>query len=156
MWTKTIDIGLFLTLISFFLGVLFIIKHWCSNDWVISVQLTTKIVSTIVIPLVIVIVGNIYSSTIKDREIAIKNQEIDAKYIELAISILKSPEIKARDCQDGEISKWAVDVLVKYAANVISINKKMEDILRCKGLPITGSGSSVEASSTSTGQGTVK
>ena len=68
----------------------------------------TKSVATIaslaVVPVLVAFVGGYYSGATKDRE-------VQAKFVELAVSILKEPP----DKQSKSLREWATQVLVEYS-----------------------------------------
>lgn len=70
-----------------------------------------KILASLLIPLVIALVGHWYTSALKERE-------IEARYIEIAISILNSESTPS----NKNIRKWAVEIVNKYSP--VEIDKK--------------------------------
>ena len=64
----------------------------------------SAIVSAIVIPLVLLIVGNGFTRGIKERE-------LQGKFVELSVQILREEPTK----QDEGLREWATDVLNKYS-----------------------------------------
>jgi len=72
-----------------------------------AIEIITKVISalaTILVPILVVWMGNKLSNTFKEKEIRLK-------YIEMAIDVLKEkPEDK-----DLDMRQWAIDVLSEYS-----------------------------------------
>lgn len=62
------------------------------------------VLASVVIPLVALIVGNQYSAALKERE-------LEGKFVELAVSILKEQP----DKQSKNLRDWATQVITKYS-----------------------------------------
>lgn len=91
-----------------------------------TIEIFNKIVSSfaaILIPILVVWLGNKLSSTFKEKEIRLK-------YIEMAIDVLKEkPEDK-----DLDIRQWAIDVISEYSE--IEIPKTAQNrLLKEQSLP---------------------
>lgn len=71
--------------------------------------------AAVVIPVVLAIVGNWYSQAIKERE-------IQGRYVELALSILKEPA----DPNNQNIRKWALLVIDRYSGVPLDLRSKEE------------------------------
>jgi hypothetical protein len=77
-----------------------------------------KIVAAVVIPVAVVIVGQEYSRAVKQRE-------IEAKYVELAIGILRSPPAD----EAFDIRAWAVEVVNSHSGVKLT-ELQREDLIR--------------------------
>jgi hypothetical protein len=78
----------------------------------------SKIFAAIVIPVVIAIVGHEYSKAVKQRE-------IEAKYVELAVGILRSPPVD----EAFDIRSWAVEVVDRHSGIKLSPAQR-DDFIR--------------------------
>ena len=72
-------------------------------------------IATILIPIVVVIVGNLYSSALKESENRVK-------YTELAISILKDKP----SSENQSIRGWAIEVINQYSGVPMTSEVKKE------------------------------
>ncbi|MEZ5810629.1 MAG: peptidoglycan recognition family protein [Rhizobiaceae bacterium] len=81
-----------------------------------SIEKLVKILSTIAIPVVLLVVGNWYSASQKDKDLG-------QKYVEIAIRILS--EEPTDDNQ--QLRKWAVETVNRYAE--IKIDDDLKSIL---------------------------
>ena len=82
------------------------------NPWDKARAIST-IVATAIIPLAVALAGNWYAQAIKDKEIQLK-------YIELSIQILSAPPTD----QNMEVRRWAVEAINRYSE--VKINAKAE------------------------------
>jgi hypothetical protein len=73
------------------------------------------LVAAVVIPVVLALVGNWYSQAIKERE-------IQGRYVELALSILKEPP----DRNNQNIRNWALQVIDRYSGVPLDVRTKEE------------------------------
>ena len=67
-------------------------------------RIVSNLAATILIPLAIALVGNWYTS-------AIKQKELSAKYVELAIKILNKEPSEGSE----EIRQWAIKIINTYS-----------------------------------------
>ena len=89
-----------------------------------KIRVLGNLAATILIPLVIALVANWYTSAIKDRELS-------AKYITLAIGILREEPKKGSE----EIRKWAIDTVNMYSK--VKISKTLKEKLLIEPINIT-------------------
>lgn len=81
-----------------------------------KIKISSGAIAAILIPIIIVYVGNSYSTAIKERE-------VQGKFVELAVDILKSkPEEKTE-----KIRSWSVDIIDKYSG--ITMKQDARDLL---------------------------
>jgi hypothetical protein len=92
------------------------------NSWEKS-RILGNLIATILIPVVIVLVANWYTSAMKERELSIK-------YVELAIGILR--EEPKKDSEDIRI--WAVDIVNTYSK--VKISKSLKEKLLLESIKI--------------------
>lgn len=87
----------------------------------------TKVLSALLVPLTIALVGHWYTAAISERE-------VQAKFVELGVSILQAPPT------DGtkNLRTWAIDVLNKYSGVPIDEATK-KDLIENIPLPSTTS-----------------
>ena len=79
-----------------------------------TIQTIATIASSVIIPIVIAFVGHRYTSALKQRE-------IESKYIELCMTILKEdPTV-----ENARVRRWAVKVVNLYSP--IKLNEKDEE-----------------------------
>lgn len=84
-------------------------------DWWERAKTSSGIVAAIIIPVVVLVVGNRYSAAIKERE-------LEGKFVELAVSILKEqPDKQSRSLRD-----WATQVITRYSGVPLSEEAKKE------------------------------
>ena len=91
------------------------------NDWE-KFKILSNSLGFIIIPIVIVIVGNKYSNAIKERE-------IQGKFVELSVQILQEQPVEER----SNIRDWAIKVINKYSGVTLD-SLTMNEI---KEVPIT-------------------
>lgn len=89
-----------------------------------KIRVFGNLAATILIPLVIALVANWYTSAIKERELS-------AKYITLAIGILREEPKKGSE----EIRKWAIDIVNMYSK--VKISKTLKEKLLIEPINIT-------------------
>jgi hypothetical protein len=77
----------------------------------------SALIASVLIPVVVVVVSNLFTSAMKDSENRVR-------YIELAIGILKSPPSADTD----NLRTWAVDVINKHSD--VPMDSKTKDELR--------------------------
>lgn len=85
------------------------------SNWLEFLKLLTTMLATIAIPLVIFIVG-------EDVKSSVKSKELETKYIELSVDILKetpSPET-------ASLRRWAIENINKYSEIPLSVEAKQE------------------------------
>lgn len=82
-------------------------------------------ISAVVIPIVVLIVGNNYSAATKERE-------LQGKFVELAVAILREPPEK----QSRNLRDWATQVITNYSGVPLSPEAKRELI---ETIPLPGS-----------------
>ncbi|MDB6062590.1 MAG: sleB [Verrucomicrobiaceae bacterium] len=75
----------------------------------------SSIVSAVVIPVVVLIVGNNYSTATKERE-------LQGKFVELAVAILREPPEK----QAHNLRDWATQVITNYSGVPLSVEAKKD------------------------------
>jgi hypothetical protein len=75
------------------------------------------IIAAIIIPIVILLVGNQYSEAVKERE-------LQGRFVELAVDILKAPPTK----ENRNIRAWATEVIDLYSGVRLSRTTK-EDLI---------------------------
>jgi len=72
-------------------------------------EIISRIVSALVVPTVLAILGVSINDALKDKE-------IKARYVELAINVLTAQPKKGEDAiSDKNLRRWAVEVLARYA-----------------------------------------
>ncbi|MEO5563890.1 MAG: hypothetical protein ABIR18_10660 [Chitinophagaceae bacterium] len=74
-----------------------------STNWE-KVKIISTTASIVIIPLVIAFLGNLYSKSIKEKE-------IQSKFVELSLQILKEQPSE----ENKNIRKWAIDVINEYS-----------------------------------------
>lgn len=74
-----------------------------SNNWE-KLKVISTTASIVIIPLVIAFLGNLYSKSIKEKE-------IQGRFVELSLQILKDKPSE----ENKNIRKWAVDVINEYS-----------------------------------------
>ncbi len=74
-----------------------------------------KVISALLVPVVLAIVGHWYTSAISERE-------VQAKFVELGVSILQTPP---RD-DSVNLRSWAVEVLNKYSGVPLDMATKKD------------------------------
>lgn len=80
-----------------------------------KVRAATSVVATILIRVVVLVVGNWYTSSSLERASAVR-------LIEVAISILSAPPTG----ETNEIRQWAIDVINRYSEVALSVGAKAE------------------------------
>jgi|TARA_B110000908_G_C10006510_1_gene336555 SMC interacting uncharacterized protein involved in chromosome segregation len=75
----------------------------------------STIIASIFVPIAIVIIGNSYST-------ALKESEIQVRYVELAVEILKEDPSKKR----SNMREWAVDLINNYSEIEIDLETRNE------------------------------
>jgi hypothetical protein len=80
-----------------------------------KVKVVNTLIASIVIPVVVILIGNWYSVESKKRE-------TQAKYVELAINIL------SQEPKDNSVNtrKWAIEIINRYSEVPITENIKTE------------------------------
>jgi hypothetical protein len=91
-----------------------------STNWE-KVKVLSALLASVLIPVVLAIIGQAYTSAIKDREIG-------AKYVELAVGILRSPPAK----ETRSLRDWAIETINHCSA--IPLNQEARDELRLQSL----------------------
>ena len=84
-----------------------------------------SIVSSVLIPILIVVYASSINATLQKNEIAIRNVEISVKYIEIAADILS-----AKPTEDNiELRNWAIEILIENSPIVITpeIEQQMKE-----------------------------
>src|SRR5688572_5937345 len=81
----------------------------------------SALVASLLIPIVVVIVGNSFSRAIKESENRVK-------YLELAIGILRT----APSSETEHLRRWAIEVMDKYSE--VPIGEEMKNELKQKPL----------------------
>ena len=89
------------------------------NDWE-----KFKILSAILVPATIALVGHWYTNAISEREVR-------AKFVELGVSILQAPPTHA----STNLRIWATDVLNEYSG--VPLNEAKKDLIENVPLPST-------------------
>lgn len=98
--------------------------------------------ASMVVPIVLLVVGNRVTSALKDRE-------IKAKYVEVAITILsKAPDAEQQDGEQKALRKWAMEVVNTYADIKLPESTERALIDRIPLAPL-GSGMSINVVDTS-------
>jgi hypothetical protein len=92
------------------------------NGWEKS-KIIGGLLATVLIPLAVAFIGQAYAQAIKDREIR-------AKYVEIAIDILRTPPSDDR----YDVRAWAADVIVSYSGVKLTDEQK-ETLIRSNVLP---------------------
>ena len=82
-------------------------------------RIVSNLAATILIPLAIALVGNWYTS-------AIKQKELSAKYVELAIKILNKEPSEGSE----EIRQWAIKIINTYSEVKIPEQLKIQLLLK--------------------------
>jgi len=87
-----------------------------------------EIVSKILLPLIILILGYMLNESYKAKEQQLKQVEINQKYIEIAVGILNGkPTPEAIPLRD-----WTIDIIDKYSE--IKLSKEAKKLLKEKQL----------------------
>lgn len=81
--------------------------------------------AALLIPLAVAYLGNQYTA-------AMKNQEIQARFVELALNILK--EAPAEDNHDQDIREWSVKIVENYSGVPLSADAR-ERLIQTAPLP---------------------
>ena len=76
---------------------------------------STPLIATVVIPLVLAFIGNQYTS-------AIKNREVEAKFVALAVDILKQEPSE----ENRNVREWATKILDKYSGVELSDQARID------------------------------
>lgn len=98
------------------------------NNWQ-KLKIISNTAGIIIIPFVIAIMGNLFAQSIKDRE-------IQGKYVELSLQILKD-----KPSEDNKnIRQWAIDVVNKYSG--VMLTPEAAQDLKNK-IPITMNNSTI-------------
>ncbi len=92
------------------------------NNWE-KLKIVTTTISIIIIPLVIAFLGNVYSKSIKEKE-------IQGKFVELSIQILKEKPTN----ENVNIRKWAINVINEYSGVKLD-NEAEKDLI--EKIPLT-------------------
>lgn len=80
-----------------------------------KISVLSGLIAAVVIPIVVAITGNMFSQAIKERE-------IEGRFVELAVSILKEqPEENSK-----YVRIWAIDIIDRYSGVPLNINAKAE------------------------------
>ena len=93
-----------------------------TSGWEITKSIAT-IFASVVIPIVLLLIGNQYSAATKERE-------IEGKFVELAVSILKEPPEK----QSKNLRDWATQVITNYSRVPLS-EELTKDLINVTPLP---------------------
>jgi|SRR4029450_13259267 hypothetical protein len=75
----------------------------------------SAILAAVVIPVAVALVGNWYATALKEREIQVR-------YVELAVSILSQKPTQ----ENSQLRLWAVDVIDFYSAVKLSKDARLE------------------------------
>lgn len=86
-----------------------------------------ELIAKLLLPLAIVWVGSYYSS-------AIKRREVEAKFVELAIGVLR--EVPDGEGDEAPIRDWAVEILEKYSG--VDVPESAREAFRTEPLPWAG------------------
>lgn len=93
-----------------------------------KLKTASAIVTAVVVPVALAYVGNSYSSALKERE-------MQARFVELAIDVLRKPPEKGAEA----LRSWSVDVIDKYSGVPFSASVRQR-LIESGSLP-TSSGS---------------
>lgn len=88
-----------------------------------QIEICTKILSQIAIPIILVILGTLFNNSFKEKELRVK-------YIEIAVSILSN---KAT-AEALPLRNWAINTINHYAETKLTPEAK--EIVRVRPLPI--------------------
>src|SRR5215467_15201186 len=80
-----------------------------ASNWQQTLSALSGAVAAVLIPIVLAVVGNAYTTAIKERE-------IQGRFVELALNILKDEPTK----ENENIRKWAVQVINAYSGVPLS------------------------------------
>jgi hypothetical protein len=94
-----------------------------NNEWV---KLIIAVSATIIVPLVVAYISNVYSNS-KQIEL---NAQLQMKYLELAVEILKQPPERT----SIDLRNWAANIIDGLSS--IKMNTNAHEELTFKGLPI--------------------
>ena len=85
-----------------------------TNFWQ-KISAISGLIAAVIIPVVLAFVGNMYTQAIKERE-------IQGRYVELALDILKSPP----DDKNQHVRSWALKVVDRYSGVPLDSDAKNE------------------------------
>ena len=71
-------------------------------------KILSVLIASIVIPIVIAFIGNAYTKSIK-------NNEINIRYVELAINILNEPPETEGEFENLALRSWAIEIINNYS-----------------------------------------
>src|SRR5712664_593099 len=77
------------------------------------------ILSAVAIPVVLLVIGNVFTSALKERE-------VQGKFVEIAVAILKEPP----QPETRPLRSWATDVINKYSG--VPLSGQTQALLRDK------------------------
>ncbi len=84
------------------------------NSWE-KLKIISGLIAAVIIPLVIAYIGNTYTSAIKERE-------LQGKFVELAVAILREKPSQ----ETNDLRTWATQVIDKYSGVPMSDEAKTE------------------------------
>ena len=79
------------------------------RDWLDIIEVFSKIIASIAIPIILVVYGNNINTTMREKEISLK-------YVEVAVGILKSKP----NSETMALRKWAIAIIQKNSTIPLS------------------------------------